>query len=52
MYTSVFNASSTFSDFNDVNVMTTFMQRNARIRADPRLGMPIMPMARGSFKLA
>jgi glycosyltransferase involved in cell wall biosynthesis len=51
MYTSVFNTSSTFGEFKDVKVKTTFMQRSATVRADPRLGLPMMPMAWASFEL-
>lgn len=51
IYTSVYNPPGTFPDFASIEVKTSWLQHIRPIRKDPRVALPVLPMAWSSLKI-
>ncbi|GIG29367.1 glycosyltransferase [Cellulomonas marina] len=51
LYTSVYAPEQTFDGFQDVQVRTSFLQHFGHFRRDPRLALPLLPLAWSQTKI-
>ena len=51
LVTSVYNPDTTFPEFRDLNVETTWLDRVGTFRADPRRAMPLLPFVFSGVQL-